>query len=249
MKVLCIGLNDRTLNNLETAGIVVVRASPEIQNADDLCFWLQEDESIAACVYTLENTQLGIMTMSMLRKEGVDTPIVGISENILRGYSWSETRAMFLEQGGDDLIHSPCSSREIVASLRMLSRRMSQFSSDLFEFVRGAHILQLNMAEKTTKVNGVNVHLTSKEFSTLGALATGHGRILTKQFMMEAIYSGEAGDYPESKIIDVFVCKLRKKFDAITGKENSFIETVWGRGYRLLNDKQNASITHISVAA
>jgi two-component system cell cycle response regulator CtrA len=74
------------------------------------------------------------------------------------------------------------------------------------------------------------VHLTGKEYAILELLALRKGTTLTKEMFLNHLYGGI--DEPELKIIDVFVCKLRKKLSSATGGEN-YIETVWGRGYVL----------------
>jgi two-component system cell cycle response regulator CtrA len=74
------------------------------------------------------------------------------------------------------------------------------------------------------------LHLTGKEYGILELLSLRKGTTLTKEMFLNHLYGGM--DEPELKIIDVFVCKLRKKLTAGTGGEN-YIETVWGRGYVL----------------
>jgi two-component system, cell cycle response regulator CtrA len=90
--------------------------------------------------------------------------------------------------------------------------------------------LIVNLDTKTVEVNGVRVHLTGKEYQILELLALRKGTTLTKEVFLNHLYGGM--DEPELKIIDVFICKLRKKLaNASNGK--NYIETVWGRGYVL----------------
>jgi two-component system cell cycle response regulator CtrA len=79
-------------------------------------------------------------------------------------------------------------------------------------------------------VNGQPVHLTGKEYQMFELLSLRKGTTLTKEMFLNHLYGGM--DEPELKIIDVFICKLRKKLSAATGGKN-YIETVWGRGYVL----------------
>ena len=81
-------------------------------------------------------------------------------------------------------------------------------------------------------VNGQRVHLTGKEYQMLELLSLRKGTTLTKEMFLNHLYGGM--DEPELKIIDVFICKLRKKLAAATGGKH-YIETVWGRGYVLRN--------------
>ena len=90
--------------------------------------------------------------------------------------------------------------------------------------------LIVNLDSKTVEVNGMRVHPTSKEYQILELLALRKGTTLTKEVFLNHLYGGM--DEPELKIIDVFICKLRKKLaNASNGK--NYIETVWGRGYAL----------------
>jgi len=90
--------------------------------------------------------------------------------------------------------------------------------------------LLVNLHTKTAEVNGARVHITGKEYQMLELLSLRKGTTLTKEMFLNHLYGGM--DEPERKIIDVFICKLRKKLaDASHGKD--YIETVWGRGYML----------------
>ncbi len=80
------------------------------------------------------------------------------------------------------------------------------------------------------EIEGQPLHLTGKEYAILELLSLRKGTTLTKEMCLDHLYGGMAE--PELKIIDVFVCKLRKKLTAATAGEN-YIETVWGRGYAL----------------
>ncbi len=72
--------------------------------------------------------------------------------------------------------------------------------------------------------------MTPKEYRILELLSQRQGVVLSKEIFLNHLYGGR--DEPETKIIDVFVCKLRKKLTAASGGKN-YIETVWGRGYML----------------
>jgi two-component system, cell cycle response regulator CtrA len=90
--------------------------------------------------------------------------------------------------------------------------------------------LIVNLDAKTVEINQVRVHLTGKEYQMLELLSLRKGTTLTKEMFLNQLYGGM--DEPVMKIIDVFICKLRKKLaDASNGKD--YIETVWGRGHVL----------------
>jgi len=90
--------------------------------------------------------------------------------------------------------------------------------------------LTVNLDNSTVEVAGARVHLTRKEYLVLELLCLRKGTVLTKDMFLEHIYAGI--DQPVLKIIDVFICNLRKKLaNASNGKD--YIETVRGRGYML----------------
>ena len=82
----------------------------------------------------------------------------------------------------------------------------------------------------TVTVSGKPLHLTGKEYGIMELLSLRKGSTLNKDQFLNHLYGGI--DEPELKIIDVFICKLRKKLEDISGGKN-YIETVWGRGYVL----------------
>jgi two-component system cell cycle response regulator CtrA len=100
--------------------------------------------------------------------------------------------------------------------------------------------LRVNLDAKTAEIGGQRVYLTTKEYQILELLALRRGSTLTKEMFLNHLYGGM--DEPEMKIIDVFICKLRKKLLVASGGKN-YIETVWGRGYllRLPGDEQAAA--------
>ena len=94
--------------------------------------------------------------------------------------------------------------------------------------------LHVDLANSQARINGKLLPLTPQEFRVLSFLATQKGASVSKDAILNHLYGGM--DEPELKIIDVFICKLRKKLSAATGGDN-YIETVWGRGY-VLRDPQ-----------
>ena len=90
--------------------------------------------------------------------------------------------------------------------------------------------LIVNLDNKTVEINGAPVYLTDKEYQMLELLTLRKDITITKDMFLNHLYGGM--DEPEAKIIDVFICKLRKKL-ASASCGNEFIETVWGRGHVL----------------
>jgi len=115
---------------------------------------------------------------------------------------------------------------ELVARIHAIVRR----SKGHAQSVISTGDLLVNLDQKTVEVAGERVHLTGKEYQMLELLSLCRGTTLTKEMFLNHLYGGM--DEPELKIIDVFICKLRKKLaNASDGK--NYIETVWGRGYVL----------------
>ncbi len=97
----------------------------------------------------------------------------------------------------------------------------------------------VNLDAKTVEVSGNRVHLTGKEYEMLELLSLRKGTTLTKEMFLNHLYGGM--DEPELKIIDVFICKLRKKL-AVAADGNHYIETVWGRGYVLRDPHEQGGV-------
>ena len=135
-------------------------------------------------------------------------------------------RVLGLEMGADDYLTKPFNKDELIARITAIVRRSKGHAESV---IRTGEIL-VNLDAKTVEVDGNRVHLTGKEYAMLELLSLRKGTTLTKEMFLNHLYGGM--DEPELKIIDVFICKLRKKLSTATGGD-SHIETVWGRGYVL----------------
>jgi two-component system cell cycle response regulator CtrA len=131
-----------------------------------------------------------------------------------------------LSVGADDYLTKPFDKRELIARIQAIVRRSKVHSDSVIKTGK----LAVNLDTRAVKIEGQPLHLTGKEYGILELLSLRKGTTLTKEMFLNHLYGGM--DEPELKIIDVFVCKLRKKLTAATGGEN-YIETVWGRGYVL----------------
>jgi len=127
---------------------------------------------------------------------------------------------------GGDRATKPFHKDELVARIHAIVRRSRGHAQSVIE----SDDLVVNLDTKTAAVNGARVHLTGKEYQMLELLSLRKGTTLSKEMFLNHLYGGM--DEPGLKIIDVFMCKLRKKLaNASNGKD--YIETVWGRGYVL----------------
>jgi len=163
----------------------------------------------------------GMEVLRGLRAAKVATPVL-----ILSGLTESENKVKGLGGGADDYLTKPFNKDELVARIQAIVRRSQGHSESVISTGR----MVVNLDAQTVEVDGQSVHLTGKEYGILELLSLRKGTTLTKEMFLNHLYGGM--DEPELKIIDVFICKLRKKLSTATGGEN-YIETVWGRGYVL----------------
>ncbi len=170
----------------------------------------------------------GYEVLRRMRAAKVDTPIL-----ILSGLSGLDDKLKGLGFGADDYLTKPFDKRELVARIQAIVRRSKGHSESIIRTGK----IAVNLDARTVEVGGQPLHLTGKEYGILELLSLRKGTTLTKEMFLNHLYGGM--DEPELKIIDVFVCKLRKKLANATGGEN-YIETVWGRGY-MLRDPEMAS--------
>jgi two-component system cell cycle response regulator CtrA len=163
----------------------------------------------------------GHEVLRQLRVSRIDTPIL-----ILSGADDTENKIKSFGFGADDYLTKPFHREELVARIHAIIRRSKGHSQSVIKTGR----VNVNLDAKTVDVDGTTVHLTGKEYQMLELLSLRKGTTLTKEMFLNHLYGGM--DEPELKIIDVFICKLRKKLSEATDGQN-FIETVWGRGYVL----------------
>jgi two-component system cell cycle response regulator CtrA len=161
----------------------------------------------------------GYELLRRLRAARVQTPIL-----ILSGLSDLDHKVKCLGAGADDYLTKPFDKRELIARIRAILRRSRGHAESIIQTGR----LSVNLDTRVVSVDGAPLHLTAKEYGVLELLSQRKGMTLTKDMFLNHLYGGI--DQPELKIIDVFVCKVRKKLTRATGGEN-YIETVWGRGY------------------
>jgi two-component system cell cycle response regulator CtrA len=175
----------------------------------------------------------GFDVLRKLRISKVTTPIL-----ILSGLAGIEDKIKGLGFGADDYMTKPFHKDELIARIQAIVRR----SRGHAQSVINTDYLCVNLDSKTVEINGSRVRVTGKEYLMLELLAMRKGSTLTKEMFLSHLYGGT--DEPEMKIIDVFMCKLRKKLSDASGGKH-YIETVWGRGYVMREPRENA----LSVSA
>ena len=163
----------------------------------------------------------GYDVLRSLRIARINTPTL-----ILSALTSIENKTKGLGFGADDYLTKPFHKDELLARIYAITRR----SETRVEAVVICGDLAVKLDAKRAEIVGKPVPLTNKEFQMLELLAVRYGSAISKEMFLNHLYGGM--DQPGTKIIDVFICKLRKKLaDASGGKD--YIATVWGRGYML----------------
>jgi two-component system cell cycle response regulator CtrA len=167
----------------------------------------------------------GIEALRELRMRKDPTPVI-----ILSGTTDVDTKVNALAAGADDYMTKPFHKAELMARLTAVVRRSRGHTESI---IRTGSIA-LNLNTRSAEVAGQAIHLTPSEYKMLELLSLRKNTVLTKEACLNHLYNGLSE--PEAKIIDVFICKLRKKIAAAAGGD-SLIETVWGGGYMLRDVK------------
>ncbi len=162
----------------------------------------------------------GYDVLKALRDAKIETPIL-----ILSGLTGLDNKIKGLGYGADDYLTKPFDKRELIARIQAIVRRSQGHSQSIIETGK----IKVNLDSRTVEVNDKPLHLTGKEYGIIELLSLRKGSTLTKEMFLNHLYGGM--DEPEVKIIDVFICKLRKKLQDVA--DDDYIETVWGRGYVL----------------
>lgn len=179
----------------------------------------------------------GYEVVRRMRAARLSTPVI-----VLSALCRPQAKVKAFAVGADDFITKPFDQAELVARMQAILRRSKGYSEPSLR----VGCLQLNLDSREVSVSGQPIHLTGKEYAILELLVLRKGMVLTKDAFLNHLYGGM--DEPEVKIIDVFICKLRKKLQAAGA--GHLIGTVWGRGY-MLRDGENlvAAVPHVDALA
>ncbi len=179
----------------------------------------------------------GLEVLRQLRLARISTPVL-----ILTGDDDTDSKIKGFGFGADDYLTKPFHREELVARIHAIIRRSQGHAQSIIRTGR----IAVNLDAKTVEADGKPVHLTGKEYQMLELLSLRKGTTLTKEMFLNHLYGGM--DEPELKIIDVFICKLRKKLSEATEGDN-YIETVWGRGYVLRDPPAMAQPNQVAIGA
>jgi two-component system cell cycle response regulator CtrA len=156
-----------------------------------------------------------------MRTANLATPVL-----MLSGVDDRQEKVRALLCGADDYLTKPFDRTELTARLQAIVRRSKGHAGSVIRTGR----MVIDLAARSVEIDGKPLHVTPKEYGILELLSLRRGKTLTKDMFLDHLYGGM--DEPEQKIVDVFICKLRKKIAALTGDDNA-IQTVWGQGYVL----------------
>jgi two-component system cell cycle response regulator CtrA len=177
----------------------------------------------------------GMEAVRRFRSHGFDTPLL-----LLLDQCSGQTRAQALRNGADDLLTKPFDKDEFVARIEAIVRRRNGHARSVLR----VGPLEIDMASREVRVDGQPIAVTRKEYSILELMALRKGRVIAKQNFFDHLYSGLDG--PETRVIDVFICNLRKKLSA--WGVGSLIDTVRGHGY-IMRELAESPIATGEIAA
>lgn len=233
MNIIQLFQDDRVQGFLESSGDNVIVLEP----GSDIAYlgeYLERfEDAVILADYRESTVGGGPFLPRIIREAGYRHPLAGMVKSKDEGKSFSELKIGYLEQGADDLIERPANPILVKAVLLALTRRLEGRVHDVFVTNLHGHRIMMHSAQASVTADGSRVPLTGKEFALVGALMSRPGMIISKERFLDMMYPPQ-DDQPEMKIVDVFVCKVRKKFADLIGKEvaDELIQTVWGRGYQ-----------------
>ncbi|MGY6704610.1 response regulator transcription factor [Roseinatronobacter sp.] len=232
MKVLLVESNTHTAATVQNALKLSGQNVTTSQNSEEAIYMMAHFDFDAIILNEELDDMTGIQTVRKARLMGIRTPII-----VFTLKNSSSITVETLVAGADDYLLYPLQSDEIGARIEAVVRRSRGISSSVVKISN----LTVDVHGQCASVEGKPVNLTKKEYEILEALVVRKGRPVDKESLMNIIYGHE--DEPNIKIIDVFICKLRKKLEALMGGEQ-IIETIWGRGYMIRNHDKPSHTTN-----
>ena len=162
----------------------------------------------------------GLEVVRRLRSGGNSTPVL-----FLTARDSVADRVTGLESGGDYYLVKPFDFQELMAVVRVMTRKYTGNRSNVYTIAD----LRLDTTAKTVTRAGKNIELTAKEFALLEYMLRNKGVVLSREMIENNLwnYDYEGG----TNVVDVYVGYLRKKMD--TGFDRKLIHTVWGTGWVL----------------
>jgi two-component system cell cycle response regulator CtrA len=160
--------------------------------------------------------------IAALRAAGCNNPVI-----VMRDFRNSRQTAQSLDAGADDDVVIPLKAIELRSRINSITRRSHGHAAE--SVVVGEVTAYFD--GRDPEVAGMVVKLSRREHAIFQQLALNAERVVSKAAIYDAVY-GMAEDQPFDKVIDVYICKIRKKIDAAAPSGHNYIETVHGRGYK-----------------
>jgi two-component system, OmpR family, KDP operon response regulator KdpE len=157
-------------------------------------------------------------------REWSDVPLI-----VLSAISDEEAKVRALAAGADDYVTKPFGPRELVARLNANLRRVHREPGTTVIASEG---LEIDLARRTVRIEGREVHLTPIEFDLLRQLATNRGRLMTHRDLLVSVW-GEGYDH-DTQVLRAHIANLRRKIEPPDGPR--FIRTDPGVGYRFADE-------------
>ena len=214
---------------LSNALVAVLKANNYIVDAvydgADAYDWAVTDDYDGIILDIMMPKRNGIDVLAQLRKDGIKTPVL-----LLTAKSEVEDRVLGLDTGADDYLTKPFAMKELLARIRVMTRRTASYAPDTLD-VDG---MKLNRGNCMLEYNGGEVQLVNKEYQMLEMLMSNPGQVISPDLFMDKIwgYDSEA----EQNVVWVYISYLRKKLTSIGSQVK--IRAARGLGYSL--EKDNA---------
>ena len=160
--------------------------------------------------------------ITKLRRAGCKHPVLVLSET-----RDSETAAQALDSGADDVVALPVEAVELKARINAVLRRAHGHSSESVTIGE----VKAFFDGRDPEIAGQRVKLSQREHTIFQQLVLNARRVTSKAAIYDAVY-GMSDEQPFDKVIDVYICKIRKKIGQAAPSGHQYIETVHGRGYK-----------------
>jgi len=222
MRILIVEPREAVANAL-ISGLSRLKAGCETIEPRDLIELFERDDADGSeCAVVIGGVEDAVAQLSDVRQHNFEGAVVALLDQ-----RSSETAIRLLGAGADDVMVKPVNAAELYARLQAVRRRSHGHSAGML------HLGQLTVYfdGRDPEVAGQRVKLSHREHAIFTHLALQAGKVVSKNSVYEAVY-GMMDSQPFDKVIDVYICKLRKKLSRATGGEQ-YIETVYGRGYKL----------------
>lgn len=227
LNLLCAAVPTDIIASLETLGMRADRYEDPLDPQELL--QLAEPMFVDAILIDADRSPQAAASARLLREQQIAMPFIGLTAHE-RGAAFSAMRIEVLNAGGDDLLPKSVPPLELAATLNAANaRRALRIAGDCRRITRGGTTIEASLLSKSITINGRATRLPQGEFSILHALLERQGQVVSASLLLER--RREYGMLPDSNILQVEICRLRKRLDSGGGEGMLIIETIRGSGY------------------